>query len=88
MKIVVDHIPKCSSDCAFSRYLSCERNRCILTDKICVLDGDIPCECHRLILADSEQLKKYAFEMTKFKDYVTLEDIYEFFKHLSDERNK
>lgn len=49
MKIVVDNVPNCSSDCVFSRYLSCERRRCILTDSICSLDGDVPNKCHKLV---------------------------------------
>ena len=88
MKIVVDHIPKCSGDCIFSRHFYCNQRRCILTDKVCVLDADNPNECHKLTLANDAQLKEYEFEMTKFKDYVTLEDIYEFFNHLSNEINK
>lgn len=93
MKIVVDHIPTCSSDCIFSRYFSCERRRCILTDNICSLDNDIPGKCHKLTLYDNnkdfeKQAIQYADEITRFKDYITLEDVYEFFKHLSEERDK
>ena len=54
MKIVVDHIPKCSSDCIFSRHFSCERRRCILTDNVCVLNSDNPSECHKLTTVKDE----------------------------------
>ena len=65
MKIVVDKIPNCSSDCLFSRYFSCERRRCILTDNICVLDSDVPCECHKLttVAKESEVSLKHDIEV-------------------------
>lgn len=83
MKIVVDHIPKCSSDCIFSRYFSCERRRCILTDNICSLDNDIPNECHKLTVFDTNkdfenQANTYVDEIVKAKGFVYLNEIYDF----------
>lgn len=74
MKIVVDYIPKCSSDCVFSRYLSCERRRCVLTDGICSLDNDIPNECHKLTTVESVQKEVFIKPVTEIN--LSAEELY------------
>ena len=85
MKIVVDQVPKCSSDCIFSRYLSCERRRCILTDSICALDNDIPHECHKLVAVEDDAPSLYT---TAVNVSISEEELIKTYKYIMERTSK